>query len=326
MTDPSNHEQTRMEQIDKETPANEAKEQIQVRLGQRLCSARKRRGLTVREASAQLKIREVYLRALEGGDWNHLPEEVYVLAFLRQYAALLGEDCHEDIEALKSGDYQLTKPYTIPDPPIAPNKMWAIAAAILFILLFILFNTLENGKNETLSSKTSIADTSPPPPDRTTTTKHLTPKDTVKENAPLAPPLASQLPAAASDSSPPSPKINPTTMPQTKKVLPLAAITKKVARIHRYRLTAIGSSAWLQVRDSSGILLKEVLLHPRQSVSLESDAPFLMVTCGDAAALKIEVDHTLYAAAGTLGAAGEVLRGFRINASGQDLGNTHRSR
>ncbi len=317
MTDPLNPEQTRTEQTDKETSANEAKEQIQLRLGQRLCSAREHRKLTIKEASAQLKIREVYLRALESGDWNHLPEEVYVLAFLRQYAALLGEDCHEDIEALKSGDYQLTKPYTIPDPPIAPNKIWAIAAAILFVLLFILFNTLENGEKETPPSKTPIADTSPPPPGKTTT-KHSTPEKALKENAPLVPPLASQLSATASGSSLPSPKIRPAALSQAKKVVPLVAIAKKVARMHRYRLTAVGSSAWLKVRDSSGTLLKEVLLHSGQSVSLESNAPFLMVTCGNAAALKIEVDHTLYAAAGTLGAAGKILRDFKIDASGHD--------
>ncbi len=319
MTDPSNPEHTEKEQTDKGIPANEPKEQIQARLGQQLCSARKRRKLTIREASAQLKISEVYLHALEGGDWHHLPEEVYALAFLRQYAALLGEDCHEDIEALKSSDYQLTRPYTMPDPPIAPSKIWAVAVGILFVLLFILFNTLKNSGDETPPPKILAANTSPTIlADRIVTTTHPIPGVAVKGTT--LPSLPHQLPAATiSGSSQAASRANSATLPRITKGFPLAVTTKMAIQTrHYYRLMAIGSSVWLRVYDPSGSLLKEVLLHAGQSLSLKSDAPFLTITCGNAAALKIEVDHTLYAAAGTLGTKKEVLRDFRINAPNHD--------
>ncbi len=314
MADPLNPERINMEQTDKKIPANELKEQIQARLGQQLRSARERRELSIGEASEQLKIRKVYLQALEIGDWNNLPEEVYSLAFLRQYAALLGEDCHEDVEALKSSDYQLTRPYTIPDPPIAPNKMWAMAAAVLFVLLFILFNTVRDGGNKAPPPKVSVAGTSLVPV-KGTSTKHVTPEGSVKKSTPLMPPS----PAVSSGVTPSSSNTNPVTLLQTKKTIPVTTTTtEKITEMHHYRLTAIKSSAWLQVRDPSETLLKEALLHPGQSLLLESKAPFLTVTCGNAAALKIEVDHILYAAAGTLGAQGKVLRAFRIDASGHD--------
>jgi len=336
MTKSLNPEQMKVEEADKETSANELKKQIQARLGQQLRSARECRELTISEAASQLKIRTVYLQGLESGDWSNLPEEVYVLGFLRQYAALLGENCHEDIEALKSSDYQLTKPYTIPDPPIAPSKMWAVAAAVLFVLLFILFNTVRDDGNESPPAKASVTDTNPVPV--IATTEQDIPEAPAEKNIPPAPQLpatssdssqkpdnvqmmpqdSSQAPVASSDSGQSSSNVTTVTPSQTKKELPLITTLEKTVEMHRYRLTAIESSAWLQVYDSSGTLLREALLHSGQSLVLESDAPFLTVTCGNAAALKIEVDHALYAAAGTLGAPGKVLRGFRIDASGHD--------
>jgi cytoskeleton protein RodZ len=310
MTDSLPPDMTEIEQSEKESSADEMKKQIQIRLGQQLRTARKRREMTIPEASSRLRIREVYLKGLENGDWSNLPEEVYVLGFLRQYAALLGEDLHEDIEMLKSGGYQLTKPFTMPDPPIAPNKMWAMAAGILFVLLFILFNVVGDGEKEVPSPEVSAVNITPPPAEEAAT-KQIPSKEVAKRDiTPVAQP-----PDALSSSGKASTGTNIKTLSQMdKKTVPSSptGFPEKVFKTHRYRLTAIEASAWLQVHDPSGTLLKEALLHPGQSLRLESSAPFLSVTCGNAAALQIEVDGTLYATAGTLGAPEKVLHDFRI--------------
>lgn len=307
MTDSLPPDMTEIEQSEKEPPADEMKKQIQIRLGQQLRTARKRREMTITESSSRLRIREIYLKGLENGDWSNLPEEVYVLGFLRQYAALLGEDLHEDIEMLKSGGYQLTKPFTMPDPPIAPNKMWAMAAGILFVLLLILFNVVGNGEKDTPPPEAPSANTSPPATEKTAS------KEMEKRN--IIP--AAQPPDALSNSGnpPANTNVEALSLSQTDNeagASPPAVLPEKVFKTHHYRLTAINASAWLQVHDPSGTLLKEALLHPGQSLRLESSAPFLSVTCGNAAALQIEVDSTLYAAAGTLGAPGKVLHDFRV--------------
>jgi len=310
MTDSLPPDMTEVEQREIESPADDLKRQIQIRLGQQLHTARKRREMTITEASSRLRIREVYLRGLESGDWSNLPEEVYVLGFLRQYAALLGEDFHEDIEALKSGSYQLTKPFTMPDPPIAPNKMWAMAAGILFVLLFILFNVVGDGEKEAPPREAPATNTSPLPPEETATKQSISKEVAKRDTTPIV-----QLPDALSNSGKTSTSTNIKTLPQMDKEAEISspvALPEKVFKTHRYRLTAIETSAWLQVHDPSGTLLKEALLHPGQSLRLESSAPFLSVTCGNAAALQIEVDGILYAAAGTLGAPEKVLRDFRI--------------
>jgi len=310
MTDSLPPDLAEAEKKGKEFPADDLKKQIQVRLGQQLHTAREHREITITEVASRLRIREVYLRGLESGDWKNLPEKVYVLGFLRQYATLLGEDFHEDIEALKFGSYQLTKPFTMPDPPIAPNKMWAMAAGILFVLLFILFNVVGDGERKVPPPEASTVNTSPPVAEKTATKQILSEEVAKRDITPVA-----QSSDALLNSGKVSTDTNIKTLPQMDKEAEIAspvASPEKVFKTHRYRLTAIETSAWLQVHDPSGTLLKEALLHPGQSLRLESSAPFLSVTCGNAAALQIEVDGTLYAAAGTLGAPEKVLRDFRI--------------
>jgi len=312
MTDPLPSNRMETEQETKEPSADDLKKQIQARLGQQLRATRERKEITITEASSRLRVREGYLTGLESGDWSNLPEEVYVLGFLRQYAALLGEDLQEDINALKSGKYQLTKPFTIPDPPIAPSKMWAVAAGIIFVLLFVLFNAVD-GDNETPLPEAPVANTSPIPIEKMDT-KQTHPKEAVKSNAISA----TQPHETPSDADKPATNTNNKVLSPIKETVPPPATSEKTLETHRYRLTAIEASAWLQVYDSSGTLLKEALLHPGQSLRLESSEPFLSVTCGNAAALKIEVDGTLYAEAGTLGAPEKVLHNFRIETSGHD--------
>ena len=51
-------------------------------LGTTLQEARKQRGITLREAADALRIRYVYLEAIETGRFNNLPGGVYVSGFL----------------------------------------------------------------------------------------------------------------------------------------------------------------------------------------------------------------------------------------------------
>ena len=61
-------------------------------IGDRLRQARERRGVSITEASATLKIRAPILEAFEREDHSQLPPRVYALGQLRTYAAYLGLD------------------------------------------------------------------------------------------------------------------------------------------------------------------------------------------------------------------------------------------
>jgi len=52
------------------------------RIGQLLRETRKGRGLTLDEVSNVLFIRKWIIRAIEAGDWDHLPPPVYVKGYV----------------------------------------------------------------------------------------------------------------------------------------------------------------------------------------------------------------------------------------------------
>jgi cytoskeleton protein RodZ len=61
-------------------------------LGEKLKKFRNERRMTLGEASRLTRIKIEYLKALEEGDYDSLPVEVYVKGFLRSYANCLGVD------------------------------------------------------------------------------------------------------------------------------------------------------------------------------------------------------------------------------------------
>lgn len=66
-------------------------------LGQRFRAAREERGLTLSEVGEQLRIRSVYLAAIEEENWKAIGAPVYIRGFLRTYARFLGLDPEEAV-------------------------------------------------------------------------------------------------------------------------------------------------------------------------------------------------------------------------------------
>lgn len=64
-------------------------------VGAKLREARERRRSSIAEVEAATKIRARYLQALEKGEWDQLPGEVYARAFIRTYGSFLGLDGDE---------------------------------------------------------------------------------------------------------------------------------------------------------------------------------------------------------------------------------------
>src|SRR5665213_1888543 len=68
-------------------------------LGERFRAAREARGLTLSDVSEQLRIRAVYLAAIEEENWSAIGAAVYARGFLRTYARFLGLDPEESVAA-----------------------------------------------------------------------------------------------------------------------------------------------------------------------------------------------------------------------------------
>jgi cytoskeleton protein RodZ len=69
-----------------------SKQEIQREIGIALAERRKVRGMTIEKVGQVLKIRVPYLKAMEKGEWNDLPGDVYAKGFTKRYAQFLGLD------------------------------------------------------------------------------------------------------------------------------------------------------------------------------------------------------------------------------------------
>jgi cytoskeletal protein RodZ len=293
------------DEVTVDNPETLSREAILLEVGELLRSERNKKTLSIDMVANALNFRKVYLEALEAGDWSRMPGEVYALGFLRQYAACLHLDLDHTIEKLKSGHYQLTKPLTFPDPPVAPKKSWMIIAALTFILLFVGLNIFnhtpaplpsqlmqESAVNMQKSDKAK--DTS-----NTEAPKNLTTDITVK-------------PAAVTNVTKGKDEALQST-PKSKEKPKIEAPVTKETSPYNYKFTAVTGDVWLQLHDSNEppALIREVLLKKGESMGVTSPKA-LKLTSGNSLALKIYLNKTLLVQANELGEKGKVLRGHLL--------------
>ncbi|RMH52470.1 MAG: helix-turn-helix domain-containing protein [Zetaproteobacteria bacterium] len=307
--------------------------------GRRLRRAREEQGRTIAEISEAIKLSPRQIEALEAGDWESLPGPVFALSFLRQYADALGVDVTEMVQQLKSDDFAFRQPLTFPDPAIAPNRKWAIASGILFLLLLLVWNL--TGDRE---------EAPPPPPPPPVAQEQTAPPPAHEPPTPSTPPSPIAEPArkpaaeqgasdttpaaAATESTPPQPAaaaaprpptIDPTT-PATAPARPGARRPQRggkdgaapPAELHRFRFTAGDGRVWLRIErerpDGGRIRLREVILRPHHSLSLQLDTARLLISTGNAGVLRIEVDGATRYDFGTIGRVGAVVRHLQVTA------------
>ncbi|MGE0422536.1 MAG: helix-turn-helix domain-containing protein [Reyranellaceae bacterium] len=103
-----------------------------------LREARESLGLSLREVSADTRVRYAYLEAIEEGRFHDLPGRTYVPAFLRTYAKRVNLDAERVLEAYRAVD-------TTPPPavaynfPVAPQERRTPKAALLLASCALLF-------------------------------------------------------------------------------------------------------------------------------------------------------------------------------------------
>ena len=77
-------------------------------IGQRLIDAREARGLTAADVAKKLRIRTMFVDALEREDWRAVGDPIYARGFLKNYARLVGLDADrlaaEANEEISAGD------------------------------------------------------------------------------------------------------------------------------------------------------------------------------------------------------------------------------
>lgn len=265
-------------------------------IGNRLHEGRSLKRMSQEEVAANLKLSLSQVKGLETGDWSFLPDGIYALGFLRQYATMVGVDVAAEVYQLKT-ELSLKQPVTIPDPAIAPNRRWTIFSLLLLLALAAYFNLQQNNDEPSVSIVTTKVASS--------SITRVEQPATQKEDA-LIHPLTSNNATAI------EPYSNQETI-----ALPKQA-NNDDGMIHHLLLTAVGGDVWLSVstvaaEDKPTRKLKEMLLRDGQTVIIDTTEKNLLLTAGNAIALSIRIDDVIRYPAGTLAADGKVLRKFFLN-------------
>lgn len=90
--------------------------------GSFLQEARQQRYLSVEEVADQLRIRPVYLLAIEADAFDQLPGESYARGYLREYARLLGQDSAVVLQLYENWRKQANLPER--QQPFQPLSFW----------------------------------------------------------------------------------------------------------------------------------------------------------------------------------------------------------
>lgn len=143
-------------------------------LGERFRAAREARGLALPDVSEQIRIRSVYLAAIEDENWKAIGAPVYVRGFLRTYARFLGIDPEEAVAAFNRTQ-PTAQPAVLqaPDTGEAPPRrfevqrgsvlVWLAASVAVLLIAFVVYNelTMRRGPTATVAAASPSAVATP---------------------------------------------------------------------------------------------------------------------------------------------------------------------
>ena len=109
-------------------------------LGERLREARESQGISISQASVETRILQRYIVALEDGEFQHLPGDVYARGFLRNYAEYLNIPADELIDMYRH-ERGLSEPIRVVPVTSAPrvrSMMVPSFFGVFFVVLVLI--------------------------------------------------------------------------------------------------------------------------------------------------------------------------------------------
>ena len=128
-----------MEPYDRLQAGEELSESLMPPLGtgEMLAIRREELGYSMAQAAEALRIRYVYLQAIEDGRYHDLPGTAYAIGFVRSYAEFLGLDPEEAVKRFKQEIHGLERAPSLSFPVPKPEGKVPGGALILISLLLI---------------------------------------------------------------------------------------------------------------------------------------------------------------------------------------------
>jgi cytoskeleton protein RodZ len=149
-------------------------------LGDRFRSAREARGLSLSDVSEQIRIRSIYLAAIEEENWSAVGAPVYIRGFLRTYARFLGLD-PEELVSVFNGEIPAASPAAssaaaapsaprtegtrFAEParprPSAPYLVWIAGLIAVLLVGFVVYNEVTMHRDTPVVAMTSAPSVAP---------------------------------------------------------------------------------------------------------------------------------------------------------------------
>ena len=127
----------------KDEPDDQADEQVRQTAGQFLNEKRAEFGYDLRHVSEQLRIRHVYLVAIEEDRLDDLPGATYAVGFVRAYAEFLGLNGPEIVERFKEETEELAKSAHLVFP--SPQSEGKIPSGVILLMSVIVMALVYGG-------------------------------------------------------------------------------------------------------------------------------------------------------------------------------------
>lgn len=247
---------------------------VDLTVGQRFRERRETKGLTLEEVATLTKTRPVFLRALEEDDYRFLPDELYLLGFLSEYAIFLGLNPQEIAAQFKEQVRRRKERSFASAPPkvytFSVRKALLPLTILLVLVPFIFIGlSLFQGSKEVPGVKS-------------------TPLESPAQGAPITPPAVEGQSATSPSRVPSSP---------TEAATPPKAPSQHTITTKALELT------WMRV-VIDGEEKHSILLKPGEVTRWTAKERFV-ITIGNAGGVEVELDGVPLP---KLGASGQVIR------------------
>lgn len=234
---------------------------INLPVGEILRRVRLQHNLGLSQVEANTRIKATYIEALELGDLERLPGQVYVVGFVKVYSEYLGLDPVRMVQLLKKQTgHKVTRPANIFHVTTEDQKVPSLRIIIASVVVLVLVLLAWKLGNPTLQNDDIPA----------------VPKE-----------LAQQMTA-------PQKPVEEVATPQT------ATEESVKPKVHPVVLKAV-QDVWLEIRDGAGQPIFSRVLKTGEEYWVPEEAADYKMTTGNAGGLNVIVDGVLLPALGAVG-------------------------
>lgn len=175
------------------TPTSFDQEQVQklTEIGTFLRNLRTKKGMSLEEISTKTMVQQRFLDAIEKGEYEQLPEPLYIRGFIRRFAEAMGIDGIPISESFPLGNFQAgsaNSKFSAGNTPLRPWHLYVLyLAAVLgaVALLYALFKPSESPSGNLATSRPSTTVSASKAPKKTVATVASAPKKAAPVQAKL---------------------------------------------------------------------------------------------------------------------------------------------